>query len=106
MLSHTPITSLISWICLPLHVQCVRAWDNEMRARCLQFVTGTCRVPMGGFKELQGSNGPQLFCIERVGDESWLPRSHTWYVLFPFLTPLSPTCEYVGSAHCSTCLPT
>jgi hypothetical protein len=34
---------------------------------------------MGGFKELQGSNGPQLFCIERVGDESWLPRSHTWY---------------------------
>jgi hypothetical protein len=38
---------------------------------------------MGGFKELQGSNGPQLFCIERVGDESWLPRSHTWYGALP-----------------------
>lgn len=60
-------------------VQCVRAWDNEKRARCLQFVTGTCRVPMGGFKELQGNNGPQQFCIEKCGDESWLPRSHTWY---------------------------
>ena len=27
-----------------------------------------------------GSNGPQKFCIEKVGKETWLPRSHTWYV--------------------------
>lgn len=26
-----------------------------------------------------GSNGPQKFCIEKVGKETWLPRSHTWY---------------------------
>lgn len=25
-----------------------------------------------------GSNGPQKFCIEKVGKENWLPRSHTW----------------------------
>lgn len=40
--------------------------DNEKRARLLQFVTGTCRVPVGGFAELMGSNGPQRFCIEKV----------------------------------------
>lgn len=28
--------------------------DSEKRARLLQFVTGTCRVPVGGFAELMG----------------------------------------------------
>ncbi|KAE9420528.1 hypothetical protein Angca_003003 [Angiostrongylus cantonensis] len=46
--------------------QWVRSLDQEKRARLLQFVTGTCRVPVGGFSELMGSTGPQLFCIERV----------------------------------------
>lgn len=46
--------------------QFVRQMDNEKRARLLQFVTGTCRVPVGGFAELMGSNGPQRFCIEKV----------------------------------------
>lgn len=53
--------------------------DNEKRARLLQFVTGTCRVPVGGFAELMGSNGPQKFCIEKVGKHNWLPRSHTCF---------------------------
>lgn len=89
--------------------------DNEKRIRLLQFVTGTCRLPVGGFAELigtqtckiikfmlnvdifrnmsydvtlensrynfispAGSNGPQKFCIDKVGKETWLPRSHTW----------------------------
>ncbi|KAI6219536.1 Transcription factor BTF3 [Aphelenchoides fujianensis] len=59
--------------------QFVRALDQERRSRLLQFVTGTCRVPVGGFSELIGSTGPQLFCIERVGKENWLPRSHTCF---------------------------
>lgn len=53
--------------------------DNERRAKLLQFVTGTCRVPVGGFAELMGSNGPQKFCIEKVGKHNWLPRSHTCF---------------------------
>lgn len=53
--------------------------DNEKRARLLQFVCGTCRVPVGGFAELMGSNGPQRFCIEKVGKDTWLPRSHTCF---------------------------
>lgn len=123
--------------------------DNEKSIRLLQFVTGTCRLPVGGFAELigasplallaplgggedglgrvgpsdfleaspwegqelwplppglrhlwaepegpvlgrdspviedvflwiTGSNGPQKFCIDKVGKETWLPRSHTW----------------------------
>ncbi|BFZ13158.1 hypothetical protein BsWGS_16197 [Bradybaena similaris] len=57
----------------------VREIDNEKRTRLLQFVTGTCRLPVGGFAELMGSNGPQRFCIEKVGKETWLPRSHTCF---------------------------
>ncbi|RXG73425.1 E3 ubiquitin-protein ligase Nedd-4 [Armadillidium vulgare] len=51
----------------------VLSFDNEMRARLLQFVTGTSRVPMNGFKELYGSNGPQLFTIEEWGDTKNYP---------------------------------
>nr|XP_009685299.1 PREDICTED: NEDD4-like E3 ubiquitin-protein ligase WWP2 [Struthio camelus australis] len=58
--------------------QVVKEMDNEKRIRLLQFVTGTCRLPVGGFAELIGSNGPQKFCIDKVGKETWLPRSHTW----------------------------
>uniref|UniRef100_A0A6Q2Y4V7 E3 ubiquitin-protein ligase n=1 Tax=Esox lucius TaxID=8010 RepID=A0A6Q2Y4V7_ESOLU len=59
--------------------QFVKEMDNEKRMRLLQFVTGTCRLPMGGFTDLMGSNGPQKFCIEKVGKENWLPRSHTCF---------------------------
>lgn len=59
--------------------QFVKETDNEARMRLLQFVTGTCRLPLGGFAELMGSNGPQKFCIEKVGKDTWLPRSHTCF---------------------------
>ncbi|XP_023811803.1 NEDD4-like E3 ubiquitin-protein ligase WWP2 isoform X2 [Oryzias latipes] len=59
--------------------QVVKEMDNEKRIRLLQFVTGTCRLPVGGFQELIGSNGPQKFCIDKVGKETWLPRSHTCF---------------------------
>ncbi|XP_020034763.1 NEDD4-like E3 ubiquitin-protein ligase WWP1 isoform X2 [Castor canadensis] len=59
--------------------QFVKETDNEVRMRLLQFVTGTCRLPLGGFAELMGSNGPQKFCIEKVGKDTWLPRSHTCF---------------------------
>ncbi|XP_047237507.1 NEDD4-like E3 ubiquitin-protein ligase WWP2 isoform X2 [Girardinichthys multiradiatus] len=59
--------------------QVVKDMDNEKRIRLLQFVTGTCRLPVGGFTELIGSNGAQKFCIDKVGKETWLPRSHTCF---------------------------
>ncbi|CAF4577972.1 unnamed protein product, partial [Rotaria sp. Silwood2] len=42
----------------------------EERTRLLQFVTGTSRLPMNGFRELWGSTGPQLFTIEKWGDRT------------------------------------
>ncbi|XP_069757397.1 NEDD4-like E3 ubiquitin-protein ligase WWP2 isoform X1 [Narcine bancroftii] len=59
--------------------QVIKEMDNEKQIRLLQFVTGTCRLPVGGFAELIGSNGPQKFCIDKVGKDSWLPRSHTCF---------------------------
>nr|XP_034986829.1 E3 ubiquitin-protein ligase NEDD4 isoform X2 [Zootoca vivipara] len=53
--------------------------DSEKRIRLLQFVTGTSRVPMNGFAELYGSNGPQLFTIEYWGSPDKLPRAHTCF---------------------------
>jgi len=57
----------------------VATLDNEMKARLLQFVTGTSRVPMNGFAELYGSNGPQKFAVERWGNAHQLPRAHTCF---------------------------
>uniref|UniRef100_A0A8C6LJS4 E3 ubiquitin-protein ligase n=1 Tax=Nothobranchius furzeri TaxID=105023 RepID=A0A8C6LJS4_NOTFU len=51
----------------------------QKRIRLLQFVTGTSRVPMNGFAELYGSNGPQLFTIEQWGTRDKLPRAHTCF---------------------------
>ena len=39
--------------CLPPS-QAVESYDDEKRARLLQFVTGSSRVPLDGFKALQG----------------------------------------------------
>uniref|UniRef100_A0A8C5TNH8 HECT-type E3 ubiquitin transferase n=1 Tax=Malurus cyaneus samueli TaxID=2593467 RepID=A0A8C5TNH8_9PASS len=49
--------------------QVVKEMDNEKRIRLLQFVTGTCRLPVGGFAELIGSNGPQKFCIDKLKEK-------------------------------------
>ncbi|KAJ6613271.1 hypothetical protein B0H10DRAFT_2048963 [Mycena sp. CBHHK59/15] len=59
--------------------QCIRSWPAERKSRLLQFTTGTSRVPVNGFKDLQGSDGPRRFTIERSGDPHGLPRSHTCF---------------------------
>ncbi|EEB95035.1 hypothetical protein MPER_06057, partial [Moniliophthora perniciosa FA553] len=41
--------------------QCIRSWPAERKSRLLQFTTGTSRVPVNGFKDLQGSDGPRRF---------------------------------------------
>jgi len=58
--------------------QAVQSFEHEERARLLQFVTGTSKVPVEGFKALYGSNGPQKFCIERINIQG-LPRAHTCF---------------------------
>ena len=61
--------------------KCIRSWDAEQKSRLLQFATGTSRIPVNGFKDLQGSDGPRRFTIEKAGEPNQLPKSHTWYVM-------------------------
>ncbi|KPI93022.1 E3 ubiquitin-protein ligase SMURF2 [Papilio xuthus] len=62
----------------------VEEFDPEMRARLLQFVTGSRRIPLAGFRALQGSTGaaaPKLFTLHLVADASpdSLPKAHTCF---------------------------
>ena len=56
--------------------QCVRSWPAARKSRLLQFTTGTSRVPLNGFKDLQGSDGQRWFTIEKLVDMQDLPRGH------------------------------
>ena len=52
---------------------------------------------MNGFKELYGSNGPQLFTIEKWGEPHNLPRSHTWLVSHHSVSLTEPlTCLFLS----------
>jgi E3 ubiquitin-protein ligase NEDD4 len=57
----------------------VNEMDSEKKSRLIQFVTGTSRIPVNGFKDLQGSDGPRKFTIEKTGETTALPKAHTWY---------------------------
>ncbi|KAI3404517.2 hulA [Candida oxycetoniae] len=59
--------------------KCINEWDSEQKARLLQFTTGTSRIPVNGFKDLQGSDGPRRFTIEKAGEPNQLPKSHTCF---------------------------
>ena len=56
-------------------------FDQETRARLLQFVTGTSGVPSRGFSVLQGNDGGiKPFCINGIKKEhSLYPRAHTCF---------------------------
>jgi len=56
-------------------------FDQETRARLLQFVTGSSGVPSRGFSVLQGNDGSiRQFCIHGIKKENSLyPRSHTCF---------------------------
>lgn len=60
----------------------VKSYDEDRRARLLQFVTGSPRVPIQGFKALQGVNSElRLFTIHMIrnGNTDNLPKSHTCF---------------------------
>jgi hypothetical protein len=57
------------------------ALDTDQRTRLLQFVTGTSRLPAGGFANLQGVDGSnrkfELYGLK--GGNDTVPRSHTCF---------------------------
>ena len=71
---YSKVSQVIQWFW-----EIIESFSQSERAEFLQFVTGTSRVPLGGFKNLQGSSGQQKFQIQRdYGDADHLPKAHTW----------------------------
>uniref|UniRef100_F6UR14 HECT-type E3 ubiquitin transferase n=1 Tax=Equus caballus TaxID=9796 RepID=F6UR14_HORSE len=74
----------------------LRSFDQADRAKFLQFVTGTSKVPLQGFAALEGMNGIQKFQIHR-DDRSTdrLPSAHTCWTCLPMRAlRSSATCYY------------
>ncbi|CAB3224299.1 unnamed protein product [Arctia plantaginis] len=74
-----PDAPIVAWFW-----EIVEEFDADMRARLLQFVTGSRRVPLAGFRALQGSTGaaaPRLFTLHLVADAApdSLPKAHTCF---------------------------
>ncbi|XP_028777707.1 E3 ubiquitin-protein ligase UPL1 [Neltuma alba] len=58
----------------------VHSFSKEDKARLLQFVTGTSKVPLEGFSALQGISGSQKFQIHKAyGSHDHLPSAHTCF---------------------------
>lgn len=58
----------------------VQGFSKEDKARLLQFVTGTSKVPLEGFGALQGISGSQRFQIHKAyGSPDHLPSAHTCF---------------------------
>ncbi|XP_073876222.1 E3 ubiquitin-protein ligase SMURF2 isoform X4 [Macaca fascicularis] len=71
----TPDSNIVKWFW-----KAVEFFDEERRARLLQFVTGSSRVPLQGFKALQGAAGPRLFTIHQIDAcTDNLPKAHTCF---------------------------
>jgi len=72
--NYKPTDAVIRWFWNVLY-----AFTHEERALFLQFVTGTSKVPLEGFKALEGMRGTQKFNIHKAfGNNSALPSAHTW----------------------------
>jgi hypothetical protein len=54
---------------------------HHLHSLCLEitYADSHSRIPVNGFKDLQGSDGPRRFTIEKSGDPSQLPKSHTCF---------------------------
>jgi len=57
----------------------VRSFSHEERAKLLQFVTGSSRVPLEGFGALQGVSGNTKFTIVNAHKSEQLPSAHTCF---------------------------
>ena len=71
--NYTPEDDIIIWFW-----ELVHDMTHEERILLLQFVTGTSRLPVGGFANLYGHEGVSLFTIMKTETINSLPTSGTW----------------------------
>lgn len=76
--NYTPASPPVQWFW-----RAIRSFSSEERAKAVQFITGTSKVPLGGFAKLQGSNGIQKFQIYKdfnsTATGTRLPTAHTCF---------------------------
>lgn len=100
----TSETNVVKWFW-----RTVESYSEERRARLLQFVTGSSRVPLQGFKALQGSTGaagPRLFTIHLIdANTDNLPKAHTCFnrIDLPPYETQEKLCEKLTQAIEETC---
>ena len=71
--NYTKDSQVIKWFW-----EILGAFSSEQKANFIQFVTGTSKVPLDGFKALKGIGGQiQRFQIHKVFNNKLLPTSHT-----------------------------
>jgi E3 ubiquitin-protein ligase HUWE1 len=72
---YSPSSPQIQWF-----FRAVRTFGREENVRLVQFITGTGKIPVGGFAKLVGMSGPQKFNIhkDRNGADR-LPQAHTCF---------------------------
>ena len=62
--------------------EALRSFSTELKNKFLAFVTGSSKVPLDGFKNLQGMRGTQKFNIHKVFGPTaheMLPSAHTCF---------------------------
>ncbi|CAK4122100.1 unnamed protein product [Aphanomyces euteiches] len=73
--NYKPTDPVIRWFWNVLY-----SFTHEERALFIQFVTGTSKVPLEGFKALEGMRGTQKFNIHKAfGSSDSLPTAHTCF---------------------------
>ena len=73
--NYKPTDTIIRWFWNTLY-----SFSHEKRALFVQFVTGTSKVPLEGFKALEGMRGIQKFNIHKAfGSNMTLPSAHTCF---------------------------
>ena len=73
--NYTSETPVVKWL-----FEVLEEFENSERAEFIQFVTGSSKVPVEGFKGLRGSRGIQKFQVVKffTNDTNRLPQAHTW----------------------------
>ncbi|KAF0698365.1 Aste57867_11015 [Aphanomyces stellatus] len=73
--NYKPTDQVIRWFWNVMY-----SFTHEERALFIQFVTGTSKVPLEGFKALEGMRGTQKFNIHKAfGSSATLPTAHTCF---------------------------
>lgn len=73
---YTSVSGPVQWFW-----RAVRSFNQEERAKLLQFATGTSKVPLEGFAKLYGISGIQKFQIHKDYSKvkGRLPSAHTCF---------------------------